>query len=259
MTTLPPPTSRTPLHRLDVSGPPADQRSSNPRLLLFGGLSGVGGTLAYFAGAPFDWNKDIPVEAPAWETTLTFWMTLAVAPFGIGLAYALYRLIAAERGGALNQLGFVFAVVAFSVLAVTQSFQLAVPLVLTDEMKTDGSDPAAWERIFAGLNAVDLGTDLAWDLFLGAWMLCIGVAMLRHSRLGWRWGVPALALVPPFFALNIATTPDPPHVDLGPLTGLYFLALSIWLIWLGAHSGEAVRTDKVTEKAAARLREGGAS
>ena len=119
------------------------------------------------------------------------------------------------------------------------------------------SDPAAWERIFAGLNAVDLGTDLAWDLFLGAWMLCIGVAMLRHSRLGWRWGVPALALVPPFF--NIATTPDPPHVDLGPLTGFYFFALSIWLIWLGARSGEAVRANEVAEKASARFREGGAS
>lgn len=204
------------------------------RLLLLGGLSGIASTLAYFAGqAVLPWDHDLPSETAQWEIALTLWTTLAIAPFAIALAYAIYRLIAWERDGALNQLGLVFAVVAFSVLAVTQSFQLTVPSVLTAEMTADGSDPEAWDRVYAGLNALDLGTDLAWDLFLGFWMLCIGVAMLRHSRLGARWGVPALALVPPFLALNIATTPDPPHLDLGPVVGFYFFALSVRLVWLG--------------------------
>ena len=209
-------------------------RPIDRRLLLLGGLSGVASTLAYFAGqAVLPWDHDLPAETAQWEIALTLWTTLAIAPFAIALAYAIYRLIAWERDGALNQLGFVFAVVAFSVLAVTQSFQLTVPSVLTAEMTADGSDPEAWDRVYAGLNALDLGTDLAWDLFLGFWMLCIGVAMLRHSRLGARWGVPALALVPPFLALNIATTPDPPHLDLGPVVGFYFFALSVRLVWLG--------------------------
>ena len=99
-------------------------------------------------------------------------------------------------------------------------------------MEEEGSGPEAWDRIYAGLNALDLGTDLAWDLFLGLWLVCIGVAMLRHSRLGLRWGVPALALVPPFFAFNVAATPDPPAVDLGPLIGMYLTVLSVWLVWL---------------------------
>ena len=134
-------------------------------------------------------------------------MILAMTPFAIGFAYVLSRLIAWERDGPLNQLGFVFAVVAFSILAVTQSFQNAVSIVLTDEMKAEGSGPEAWERVYAGLNALDLGTDLAWDLFLGLWLLCIGVAMYRHSRLGARWAIPALALVLPF---SPSTSPPPP-------------------------------------------------
>jgi hypothetical protein len=201
---------------------------------MFGGLAGVATGIAYFGAQAIPWDHDLPVQLARWESVLGFWTILAVAPFAIVFAFALYRLIGWERDGALNQLGFVFAVVAFSVLAVTQSFQNAVPLVLTTEMKADGSDPEAWDRIYAGLNALDLGTDLAWDLFLGLWLLCIGAAMLRHSRLGARWGVPALALVPPFFAFNIAATPDPPAVDLGPLIGMYATALSVWLIWLGA-------------------------
>ena len=223
--------------------------ASQRRLLILGGLSGVAAGLLFFvAQAAIPWDHDLPLELPRWEAVLGFWMILAMAPFAIAFAYALSRLIAWERDGALNQLGFVFAVVAFSILAVTQSFQNAVSIVLTDEMKAEGSGPEAWDRIYAGLNALDLGTDLAWDLFLGLWLLCIGVAMFRHSRLGARWAVPALALVPPFYAFNIAATPDPPVVDLGPVIGMYSTALSAWLVWLGTRR---IERDSVREKFAA--------
>jgi hypothetical protein len=234
MTTLAPHTFPAAPQLSDVDGTDGAARASQRRLLILGGLAGVAAGLTYFAAQAIPWDHDLPVETARWQAVLGFWTILAVAPFAIAFAYALNRLIAWERDGALNQLGFVFAVIGFSVLAVTQSFQNAVPLVLTDEMQADGSGPEAWDRIYAGLNALDLGTDLAWDLFLGLWLLCIGVAMFRHSRLGARWAIPALALVPPFFAFNIAATPDPPVVDLGPVIGMYATALSVWLVWLGA-------------------------
>lgn len=234
MTTVAPPTFSAAPRLSDVDGTDAAARASQRRLLILGGLSGVASGLLFFGvQAAIPWDHDLPLGLPRWEAVLGFWMILAVAPFAIGFAYALSRLIAWERDGPLNQLGFVFAVVGFSILAVTQSFQNAVSIVLTDEMRADGSGPEAWDRIYAGLNALDMGTDLAWDLFLGLWLLCIGVAMLRHSRLGLRWGIPALALVPPFFAFNVAATPDPPAVDLGPVIGMYATALSVWLVWLG--------------------------
>ena len=222
--------------RTDAAG------GASQRLLILGGLSGVAAGLLFFGvQAAIPWDHDLPLELPRWESVLGFWMILAVAPFAIGFAYTLSRLIAWERDGPFNQLGFVFAVVAFSILAVTQSFQNAVSIVLTDEMKADGSGPEAWDRIYAGLNALDLGTDLAWDLFLGLWLLCIGVAMYRHSRLGARWAIPALALVPLFLAFNVAATPDPPVVDLGPVIGMYSTALSAWLVWLGTRLSAAER------------------
>ena len=243
MTTLAPPTL-TKARQLSVDGTDGAGRASRSLLLILGGLSGVAAGLLFFvAQAAIPWDHDLPLELPRWEAVLGFWMILAVAPFAIGFAYALSRLIAWERDGALNQLGFVFAVVAFSILAVTQSFQNAVSIVLTDEMQAEGSGPEAWDRIYAGLNALDLGTDLAWDLFLGLWLLCIGVAMFRHSRLGARWAIPALALVPPFLAFNVAATPDPPVVDLGPVIGMYSTALSVWVVWLGTRrAGYAVAT-----------------
>ena len=248
MTTLAPPTL-TEARQFRVDGAEGAESAARSRLLILGGLSGVAAGLLFFGvQAAIPWGHDLPLELTRWETVLGFWMILAVAPFAIGFAYALSRLIAWERDGALNQLGFVFAVVGFSILAVTQSFQNAVSIVLTDEMKAEGSGPEAWDRIYAGLNALDLGTDLAWDLFLGLWLLCIGVAMLRHSRLGARWAVPALALVPPFYAFNIAATPDPPVVDLGPVIGMYSTALSAWLVWLGTRR---IERDSLREKFAA--------
>lgn len=238
------------VHVVESAAHAADGASQ--RLLTLGGLSGVAAGLLFFlAQAAIPWDHDLPLELPRWGAILGFWMILAMAPFAIAFAYALSRLIASERDGALNHLGFVFAVVAFSILAVTQSFQNAVSIVLTDEMKAEGSGPEAWDRIYAGLNALDLGTDLAWDLFLGLWLLCIGVAMFRHSRLGARWAIPALALVPPFYAFNIAATPDPPVVDLGPVIGMYSTALSAWLVWLGTRR---IERDSVRKELAAAPR-----
>jgi hypothetical protein len=238
MTTVAPPTP-TNGRQFRVDTAEGAERASRSRLLVLGGLSGVAAGLLFFGvQAAIPWEHDLPLELPRWEAVLGFWMILLVAPFAIGFAYTLSRLIAWERDGPLNRLGFVFAVVAFSILALTQSFQNAVSIVLTDEMKAEGSGPEAWERTYAGLNALDLGTDLAWDLFLGLWLLCIGLAMFRHSRLGARWAIPALALVPPFFAFNVAATPDPPVVDLGPVIGMYSTALSAWLVWLGTRRGE---------------------
>ena len=233
MTTLAPPTL-TRARQRTTDGSEGAEGAGRSRLLILGGLSGIAAGLSFFiAQAAIPWGHDLPLELPRWEAVLGFWMILGMTPFAIGFAYTLSRLIAWERDGPLNQLGFVFAVVAFSILAVTQSFQNAVSIVLTDEMKAVGSGPEAWDRIYAGLNALDLGTDLAWDLFLGLWLLCIGVAMFRHSRLGARWAIPALALVPPFLAFNIAATPDPPVVDLGPVIGMYVTVLSVWVVWLG--------------------------
>ena len=236
MTALAPP-ALTKARQVSVDGADGAESAGRRRLLTLGGLSGVAAGLLFFGvQAAIPWDHDLPLELPRWEAVLGFWMILAVAPFAIGFAYALSRLIAWERDGPLNQLGFVFAVVGFSILAVTQSFQNAVSIALTDEMKAEGSGPEAWDRIYAGLNALDMGTDLAWDLFLGLWLFCIGVAMFRHSRLGARWAIPALALVPPFLAFNVAATPDPPVVDLGPVIGMYFTILSVWVVWLGASS-----------------------
>lgn len=260
MTTLAPPTL-TKARQLSADGADVAGRASRSRLLILGGLSGVAAGLLFFvAQAAIPWDHDLPLSLPRWEAVLGFWMILAMTPFAIGFAYTLSRLIAWERDGPLNQLGFVFAVVAFSILAVTQSLQNAVSIVLTDEMKAEGSGPEAWDRIYAGLNALDLGTDLAWDLFLGLWLFCIGVAMFRHSRLGARWAIPALALVPPFLAFNVAATPDPPVVDLGPVLGMYVTVLSVWVVWLGTRrAGYDIATRSAADDHEARTPVGSAA
>ena len=61
--------------------------------------------------------------------------------------------------------------------------------------------------------------------------------MLRHSRLGPWWALPALALGILLVALNAATVPWPPATaglfDIGPVIGLYGLGLSVYLVKIG--------------------------
>ena len=114
MTTLAPPTLTT-ARRFPVDGADGAGRASRSRLLILGGLSGVAAGLLFFiAQAAIPWDHELPLELPRWEAVLGFWMILAMTPFAIGFAYVLSRLIAWERDGPLNQLGFVFLLAPFA-------------------------------------------------------------------------------------------------------------------------------------------------
>jgi hypothetical protein len=78
---------------------------------------------------------------------------------------------------------------------------------------------------------VHFGLDLAWDLYfaLGMWMF--GLTALTHPRLGRVLGVSGILIATALLAINLATFPLPPagagSIDLGPVAGLWYLALTI--------------------------------
>jgi hypothetical protein len=84
---------------------------------------------------------------------------------------------------------------------------------------------------------VDFGLDVAWDMFIGASLLCIGFAMRPHSKLGWKWGLPAVLFGAALIVLNAITFPWPPDtrglLDIGPFIGFYIMALAGFTVWCG--------------------------
>lgn len=91
--------------------------------------------------------------------------------------------------------------------------------------------------LFRLLRAVDLGIDLAWDVFMGASLLLTAGVMWGHSRFGRWWSLPAWVFGTLLIVFNGMTAPIPPNaaglVDVGPATALYGIILSVYIIRLG--------------------------
>jgi hypothetical protein len=80
------------------------------------------------------------------------------------------------------------------------------------------------------LRAIYWGLDVAWDLYIGAGTLCFAVVFYRSSLFRW-FSLPGMTIALLLLGLNVASFPEPPSdaglVDVGPLVGIWYLAVTI--------------------------------
>jgi len=236
----------------------ADDRT----LLKVGGLCGVLAVLFYLSSQlpPFgDMHHDFPIRASRSKIVAAWWLSTLWGPLGIVNVYAVYRLLARERDGAVNKLAFVFGVVGFVAVVLQLMVQQAVLLRASDlALNGPASQVETWHDMALVARGVDWGIDLAWDLFLGLWMLLTAPLMLGHSRLGRRWGIPAVVLAIALLGFNAVTVPFPPEteglIDVGPIVGLYYAVLSAYLLKLGFEKQPAEVTEHNLDAVSAPIR-----
>ena len=204
-------------------------QGTNGRLWFVGGIAGVVSVTCYILAIALPW----PEGRASTLATLVLASTWPV--LSIVYAYALYDYVAMERQGTANRLGFVFAAAAFTTLLAMIVVQLAVGAGL-DEIVA-GLDVAAADTLRRGLRLIDHGLDVAWDILIGVALVLSGIAMSRRAGLGIAWGAASAVLGVALVALNVASFPWPPAdsglVDIGPLIGLFVMALGGRLAWLG--------------------------
>ncbi len=95
------------------------------------------------------------------------------------------------------------------------------------------------------VDRVQLGLDVVWDVYLALGTALFAWAMWRHPRLGRVLAGSGVLLAAALFAFNLATFPAPPAdaglVDVGPLIGLWYLAVTIQVFrsfaWFEAAEG----------------------
>lgn len=205
-------------------------------VLIAGGIAGVISVLAYAAGQSLPLALDAPER---WLMPIFFGTALLFGPLGIANSYALYRALAWERQGALNRLAFVMSVIAFglvtAMLLVQGTVNALVPSALAAAAGAEGQ--GAVNAAFRLVRGVDLGLDLAWDIFMGVSMILTAPLLAGHSRFGWWFAAPAGVLGALLIVLNGITAPFPPGsrglVDIGPVVGAYGLVLSTYMARIG--------------------------
>lgn len=159
---------------------------------------------------------------------LTFAFAFGITVSSIGL----YHILGGATGSRLALIACVANVIAAAQLLAMIMVQAAVRAVV------DQPDVA--------LKAVWWGLDVAWDLYVGTGTVLFALCMFGRRGLGAWLGLPGVVIGSLLLILNIAAFPNPPDsaglVDVGPLVGLWYLAVYVRLGAASARLGRQQRT-----------------
>lgn len=154
---------------------------------------------------------------PALITVLASFLGLSIGVGSIGLM----KLIILNGCSVLASLGAISNFTAGALFTAMALVQLAVKEVASE----------AGVTFSAQLEAVWLGLDVAWDVYISVGTVFFSWAMLSHPRFGWYFGVPGMLIGILLMVFNLLPFPTPPSsaglVDLGPLVGLWYLGATI--------------------------------
>jgi hypothetical protein len=173
---------------------------------------------------------------------------LLVCSFGPLLAIGsagLWELLGLHRRTATLDIGL-FANLAAGV-AVTLMFLAQLGLKAWLEAGLGGSvqqvSPEVAEAAFQAGNGLQLGLDMAWDVFLAIGTAMLAWNMRGHPRFGRAYAATGLLLAAALMGLNLAAFPENPGraglVDVGPLVGGWYLWVTLRMAaslrWARAH------------------------
>lgn len=153
---------------------------------------------------------------------------------GIVAVLGILATLRVHRDGVLPQLGALFAVVGgvvATLMAVVQNSifhyaNRAAPRLTDPELRRLEN----W--VLGGIHGVQLGLDVAFDIFFLLGLTLLAVAMLRHPRFGAVTGAVGIGLAGATLVLNLLAFPIPPDPDPGPLVGVWAIVVSVQVLRL---------------------------
>lgn len=199
----------------------------NSLLFILGGVAGVIATASYI----------LIVTIPL-PDAVAYFMAMLWPILSVFFGFAVYKYIALNKQTVSNQLSFLFGCIAFTLVSIMLSVQLGVKAGMAEEIAAaDADKKGILELILYSLRWVDLGIDLAWDMFLGVSLIFTGFAFKSHPKIGIWWCIPAILFGVLVLGLNLYTFPNPPNtqgiLDIGPFVGTFMTIFAARFIFLG--------------------------
>ena len=193
--------------------------------------------------AGISYGISIGVSLPPQIAYPIFW---AFGPLLCAGAPGLYFFIKHYQKSIPLQIGTLFLIIAGASVTMMGTMQAAVrALFRTVSLEGAGAvSQEAWDLAYRVADTLQLGVDVAWDIFIFTSVILLGIAMLKHPKLGWFFGLPGCLIAFLGLVFNIYTFPYNPGtqglIDVGPFMGLWFFAVSIKVIfslkWLDVKS-----------------------
>jgi hypothetical protein len=157
----------------------------------------------------------------------------AFGPFLAAASLGLYHVVAESGNPVVLQLAVMFNIVGAAIFTTMLLVQLAIGY----QLQSTGKEAIDLTALRTALVGVQLGMDVAWDVFISLGTLLFAISMLRDARFGLVVGIAGILIAVALLILNLWTFPTPPAaknlVDLGPLIGIWYLAVTIMMIrWL---------------------------
>lgn len=88
--------------------------------------------------------------------------------------------------------------------------------------------------IFREVNAVQLGMDIAWDIFISVGTFMFAWVMFKHPAINKVISILGMTFAALLLGYNLTYFPEPPveagSIDFGPFVALWYIALFVWLI-----------------------------
>jgi len=156
-------------------------------------------------------------------------LVCAFGPLLVSASIGLYNVLSGTGNPILLQLAVVFNVLGAAIFTMMGLVQLSVNFQI-ETLSQSADIPSA---LPAAVDAVQLGLDVAWDVFIALGTLLFALSMFKDPRFGWIIGSLGMLISLALLVLNLSTFPIPPAnknlIDLGPLLGVWYLVVTIFL------------------------------
>jgi hypothetical protein len=176
---------------------------------------------------------------------------LLILAFAIGPVAIVGVLVISERlarGGASmrHRVGTVFLVIAFALLNLMLVVQQTIFLQFR-QFRQEAASEAVRESlrlVFEGVNLVQLGIDVSFDIFYCIGLILIAALMYGHRDFGKFLGGFGILAAAALLIANLAAFPYLPTetglIDFGPVTGLWWLAVIVQMVRLSRRERSVV-------------------
>jgi len=125
------------------------------------------------------------------------------------------------------------AVVSNIIAGVLITTMLLVQVAMRSSQPAESVGTGGW--LWTSINSVHLGLDVAWDVYIFFGTLLFAISMFNHPKLGKIISIAGIIISLLLIVLNAIPFPVPPAdaglIDVGPLVGLWYLTVTIVIIF----------------------------